>query len=263
MKEKNAKDILNLSSDAILTSGGLVLSEMAAGSIGLALGVAATSYLALLFKNLGNELIKRRFGDRELFRVQSSTLYTVSLIKSKLDAGQQPRNDDSFKSHAYYRSKAEELLEGVVLSCQRTYEEKKLEHLSAFYANLVFSSDMDAEKANFYLSIFNSLSYRQVCLVYTLRNNLQIESEKSENINDESDFFVRPDAIADVHMLQQNGLVRTVWRIGNLNDYSSRILASDVTITSLGLELIECFSLSEINSTDIALVNTQLRTKNN
>lgn len=75
------------------------------------------------------------------------------------------RNDDFFDDHAAAGSAAEEIFEGVLLSAKQQHEQLKLPLLAKFYANLVFESSIKRSEANYLLSIAESLTYTQLCLL--------------------------------------------------------------------------------------------------
>lgn len=88
-------------------------------------------------------------------------------IAQRLNAGEQLRSESFFKPRERkktrkLRSEADELLEGTFLAARSAYEERKVQLLANFYANVVFRDDLDSGHANYILSVMESLTYRQL-----------------------------------------------------------------------------------------------------
>ena len=104
-----------------------------AGALGAA-GVAAGSAL----RQVGNEIVGRLLGPRERKRVGAVVSVIAKDIHARTLRGERVRNDGFFSEDPNARSDAEEVAESVLLKCQREPEEKKIEYMGHFFANVAF-----------------------------------------------------------------------------------------------------------------------------
>ena len=93
---------------------------MVASGLGAA-GVAAGSAL----RQMGNEIVDRLLGPRERKRVGAAVSIIANEIHARTLRGERVRADGFFDSANGDRSNAEELVESVLLKCQREPEEKR------------------------------------------------------------------------------------------------------------------------------------------
>jgi hypothetical protein len=91
--------------------------------------------------------------------------YFADRILTRLAAGDVSRSDGFFLPAGKDRPPSEALLEGVLLKARDEFEQKKLRHLAAFFANLIFVEDVSPEVAYVLLKQFERLTYRQLAVL--------------------------------------------------------------------------------------------------
>ena len=131
-----------------------------AGVLGAA-GVAAGSAL----RQVGSEIADRVLGPRERKRLGAVVSVIASDIHMRTRRGENVRTDGFFTENPNKRSDAEEVAESVLLKCQREPEEKKIQYMGHFFANVAFHSQVSAEMAHQLAKHAEQMTYRQFCLL--------------------------------------------------------------------------------------------------
>ena len=131
-----------------------------AGVLGAA-GVAAGSAL----RQVGNEIVDRVLGPRERKRLGAVVSVIAKDIHTRTLRGENVRNDGFFGEDPNKRSDAEEVAESVLLKCQREPEEKKIQYMGHFFANVAFHPQVSAEMAHQLAKHAEQMTYRQFCLL--------------------------------------------------------------------------------------------------
>ena len=131
-------------------------------------GAAAGPIIARALSWMAGEVRERVTGPREDARIGAVLAYSVLAINDRIEQGEKPRDDGSWDDEETDRSTAKELAEGVVLSAQREYEERKLPFLGRLHASFVFDSSIDRSQANLLLRLFNDLSFQQLVLMQAI-----------------------------------------------------------------------------------------------
>ncbi|KPM63594.1 hypothetical protein HB4184_12425 [Pseudomonas putida] len=156
---------------SLLIQGGKIGGAAAGGAIGsltgpegtvlgAALGAAVSETCVAVLTDLANRFL----SPKEEQRVAGVAALTIDGIRER-QLFESVRNDDFFDEGATAGSAAEEIFEGVLLSAKQEHEQLKLPLLAKFYANLVFESSIKRSEANYLLSIAESLTYTQLCLL--------------------------------------------------------------------------------------------------
>ena len=152
-------------------------AEIAGAAVGGAIGffaagpagAAGAGTLGVIVARAGAKLLgdvaERTMSEREKVRVGAAAAIAFDKIEKYTQAGNEPRKDGFFDSVEGERSKAEEVLEGTLRRAREEYEEKKIALLGNFYANMVYSPGVSVEEAYYYLRLFDSLTYRQLCVI--------------------------------------------------------------------------------------------------
>ena len=248
-------DIIETGSEISGGIGGAIIGGLIAGPSGAIIGGAGGPIITKVFKSIGTEIRKRYLSPREEMRIGAAYTFAINKIKKNEDNGETLRNDDFFKGINDKRPASEEVLEGIILSSQREFEELKIKFLGNLYANICFKPKVSKEYANQLIKTANSLSFRQFCILQ-LMNERYVESKKLN-------FKIRAldkweisllDIVAEVRDLQQRGLLHipTTYDGG---DNSAPIQLKKLSITKSGLFFCEMLSLDEIEKETLEKVN--------
>ena len=162
----NLKNYLTLLSHGSKIGGAAVGGAVGtlAGPAGTVAGAAIGAAVGEACKVVLDDLAQRVLSPREEQRVAGVAALAIDNIRDQL-LWRQRRDDDFFEAGADCPSPAEEVFEGVLLAAKQEHEQLKLPYLANFYSNLVFAPDIKKAEANFLLSIAESLTYRQFCLL--------------------------------------------------------------------------------------------------
>lgn len=166
MNRSNEEDIEKAKS--LISIGAEIAGAAVGGAIG-PVGAAGAGSLGVIVAKAGAKLLgdvaDRTMSAREKVRVGAAAAVAFNKIEKVALSGNEPRKDDFFNSEEGKRSDAEEILEGTLRRAREEYEEKKILLLGNFYANMVYSPGVSTEEANYYLRLFDSLTYRQLCVM--------------------------------------------------------------------------------------------------
>lgn len=135
-----------------------------AGPEGTATGAAIGAALSEACTIVLDDLAQRFLSPKEEQRVAGVAALAIDNIREQL-LWRERRDDDFFDASLGTPSPAEEIFEGVLLAAKQEHEQLKLPYLANFYSNLVFMPYIKKAEANFLLSIAESLTYRQFCLL--------------------------------------------------------------------------------------------------
>lgn len=163
--DKRIRDLIETGSDIAGGAAGASLGFMIGGPTGAITGGAGGPAASRAFRHLAVEFTQRVLGQREKERIGATMDFAAEKIRMKLEAGCQVRGDGFFEEEPGDRPAAEEVLEGVLLAAQREPQEKKLRFYGNLIANIAFHPEIDRDQAAFLVSLGESLSYRQLCLL--------------------------------------------------------------------------------------------------
>lgn len=106
------------------SSVGAIIGGVVAGPGGAVAGVVGGKTVEMTFSKLGSEIQSKILSKKENKKIGSTATYALSKIKENIETGKQLRMDDFFDSDFSGRSKADEIVEGVMFSAQKEHEEK-------------------------------------------------------------------------------------------------------------------------------------------
>ena len=243
MNRSNEEDIEKAKS--LISIGAEIAGAAVGGAIGFfatgPVGAAGAGSLGVIVAKAGAKLLgdvaDRTMSAREKVRVGAAAAVAFNKIEKVALSGNEPRKDDLFNSEEGKRSDAEEILEGTLRRAREEYEEKKILLLGNFYANMVYSPGVSTEEANYYLRLFDSLTYRQLCVMslimmkpqYSDFQNLRSHDYRTQNANMQASTVA---LLQEIYALYNLGLVCV--RSAGGNGYVSLLAWHD--IIPLGLE---------------------------
>lgn len=235
--------------------GGAVIGGLIAGPAGAIVGGASGPIITKVFKSLGEEVRKRTIGKREEIRIGAVYAFAINKIRQNESSGLLLRKDSFFNYSDNNRSSSEEILEGVIISSQREFEEKKIKYLGNLYANICFRSEISKEHANQLIRTADSLLFRQFCILqlmnekYIASQQLNLEIRRLEKREIDS-----IDIIAEIRDLQQRGLLHIPATFDG-GDNSAPINKDRISITKSGLHFCEMLSLETIEKETLDELN--------
>jgi hypothetical protein len=217
-------------------------------------GVGISTIAAAGINRIASDYLARRLSPDERERVGAALLYAVKRIEQRLEAGQTPRQDGFFDKRTLHRSRAEELLDGVLRSAQEAWEQRRISHLGYFWSSVAFREDIAPADANYLLDIAQRLTYRQLVVLALL------DGEGSGLPDWEGD-RLKTDAAAEllyeISHLGRNGLIR--------RNYGETVSGPDqfnpvATVRSdLGQRLYEVLELQLVDPDELAEVRNRLK----
>ncbi|EJR4285269.1 hypothetical protein N0025_002416 [Escherichia coli] len=218
MNRSNEDDIEKTKS--LISTGAEIAGAAVGGAIGFfatgPLGAAGAGSLGVIVAKAGTKLLsdmaERAMSAREKVRVGAAAAVAFDKIERAVLSGNEPRKDGFFNSEEGKRSNAEEILEGTLRRAREEYEEKKILLLGNFYANMVYSPGVSTEEANYYLRLFDSLTYRQLCIMslimmkphYSDFQNLRNHDYRTHNANMQASTVA---LLQEIYALYNLGLV--------------------------------------------------------
>jgi hypothetical protein len=167
-----AEELINVGSDiaggVATTAAGLVVG----GPTGALAGAASGPLVIRALRWAGREVRDRLLSHREEVRIGGALAFAAEEIRIRSERGEVPRMDGFFDEEVSPgRTPAEEILEGVLLSAERAYEEKKVPYIGKLYAGIAFDTTIDPKSANYLLTIANSLTWTQYLLLQVIAQN--------------------------------------------------------------------------------------------
>lgn len=146
-------------------SGSVLAGSVSGAALGSAIGNIASAGAGSLIEIAIQEFAHRRLSQREQVRIGAALKFVAAALKEHLDAGHEVRSDGFFLVPEDGRPLAEEILEGVLLTAQRGYEERKIEYLGYLAANLAFQPNMDPYLGNWAIKAAGELTWVQLVLL--------------------------------------------------------------------------------------------------
>ncbi len=212
--EQNNKALALIRSGAEIAGAAVsgAIGFFAAGPVGAAVAGAAGAAITKGSVKLIGDFAERQLSAREQQRTGATAALAFNKIQKQLECGNKLREADFFSSSDNNRSSAEEILEGTLRQARNEYEEKKLEFLGNFYSNLVFSPGVKTTEANYYLRLFDRITYRQFCVICIIFMLPHHEPYKSLRASDYRQYTSPLDAeivslLQEIYDLNNKGLV--------------------------------------------------------
>lgn len=161
-ESKLARELIESGGDVVGAAAGAALGTIG-GPPGIAAGAVGGVAITRLVKRLGAELHERILGPRQRARAGAALAVAVERIRTRVEAGETPRDDGFFDASDGERAPADELLEGVLLHAANAYQDRKVPYLAALFASLAFRSDISPAYGHYLIRLADRLTYRQLC----------------------------------------------------------------------------------------------------
>ena len=124
--------------------------------------------LRVVYKALQNvveDFAERMLSEAENRRVCDALILASQGIHKRIENGEIPRRDGFFYKDFSGRSGDREIIENVLLKCQREPEEKKIPYISSTYVNIVFELEFSADLGHKIIKSAEQLTYQQLCIM--------------------------------------------------------------------------------------------------
>ncbi|EJG1861463.1 hypothetical protein BKF98_RS19720 [Vibrio parahaemolyticus] len=145
--------------------GGEIAGAAVAGALSVLAdnmpGAALAGIAGVVMARTTAELADRSLSKRESIRAGGAAALAIDSIKSRLEAGEQLREDNFFEQSTQ-RCAGDELFEGVMLAAKNSHEEKKVKLLSNLFSNIAFDESCSKEEANALIKLTEHLTYSQL-----------------------------------------------------------------------------------------------------
>lgn len=169
---------------------GALVGFLIGGPAGAIAGGATGALFQDGVKHVVGQVAERFTTQTEQERIGSCLVLAYEQIAERLNEGIPLREESFFRprqrsQNKKIRSEAEDLLEGAFLASRNAYEERKVELLARFYANIVFQPDVDSAHANYVLTLTNSLTYRQLVLIGIIGSRLRFDTVRNGDFRGE------------------------------------------------------------------------------
>lgn len=255
-------------------------AESLAGSVGAAAGVFLGPPGALAGAAAGPALIRalawagrtiktRRLSHNEEIRIGTALYVALERIKEREEAGERPRADGFFDPATDPRG----ALEGALLSAARSYDEKKVPFIGAFYASFAFDEAVTINTAHFLLTLLDRLTYEHLCaLAYFADESKVGERVQIQRDAEEGTIRASPALLSELFELANLGLLGAwqgnpsqVLALGETNaTFGGGVpiiarSASLLALMPLGEDLVDMAELEKIPNADMQEVDAELR----
>ncbi|NOV02324.1 hypothetical protein [Paenibacillus planticolens] len=242
-----------------------VILETSAGILSL---MPAAGVFVGPVKAVVSDYATRQLSKREEFRVGEVAKYCISKIKEKCDAGEALRDDDFFfANNENYRSKAEEIFEGVLTKCKNEHEELKSLYIGNIFVNASFYKRSLGE-VNHVLKLADNMTYRQICLVALFFNN----KPKLYNLrNTEKEYYASEEVsiLQEIYDLTRMGILQkevkkergiTVDELNNMQLEKAigwdEVIPNKLALSALGMDCYRLMGIEDVTEHDLEkLVN--------
>lgn len=209
-------------------------------------GVIASTVL----ESLGQEFSQRYLGPKEKERVGAVLLLASKEIHKRRERGDSFREDGFFDEKVTGRKDAEEVMESVLLKCQRDPEEKKIKYMAKLLSNICFDSEVSVDSAHRIIKIAEQLTYRQFCIlkICAIKDSLSL---RKENYRSHTEHSKNLDSVLyeyyDLYLNEYIGCPGKVEREWGPTD----IVPSQMNIQDLAEDMFDLMGLGDIPLEDL------------
>lgn len=179
-KKKALGAVINLGGG----TAGAVIGSLAS-PLGALAGAIIGTTAEVAFVAIGSEIKDRVLSKSEEKRIGTVYHLASEKLNQRLDSGDRLRTDDFFTGSEDDRPAGEEILEGILLSSQKEYEEKKLPYIANLYANLCFDRNINRQLANMLLKLSSEITYRQLTILSAIQF-FQTDEERRAHLRKEA-----------------------------------------------------------------------------
>lgn len=231
-----------------------VISYLVGDYSGLS-GAIISQIITIACEKMGEDTI----SENKKKRIAKCVENTLEEIKKHEKNGLKERDDNFFDFSKDQWSKAEEIIESVLLKAADEYEYRKQKYLSLFLAKIMFSTEISADSAHYQLNLFPNLSYRQLCLIGLANSEkrAEIKSIEKENKpvlihNERNQIIVELLNLYEKRLIRGE-IIRKKIHAAHIDQYEYNVIIPETTNLDMefGVTFYEFFELKEIPNSDI------------
>lgn len=244
------------------TAFGLLVGGPVGGLVGAAVSPVLTGGLKVVA-----DMAHRTLSSREETRLGTAALHTLSIIRERLESGEEVRNKALFETSGTHTPPAEQLFEGVLLTCRSTFEEKKLPFIANIFANAPFL-DVSPETVHFVIQLAERVTFQELCVAALVGRKRELGFDTSllktdSHLTRDQLFGKAP--ISDLQR-RQTSITRAVGAIGGnypgmLHGHDEESGFGTYKLTDLGETVFRLMGLDEVPIADLEPMMELLRTK--
>lgn len=259
---ESGQELVQIGADTLAAAGGAAGSFL--GPVGAIAGAAVTPVIGRLMGSAGRAIQRRFLSSKEEVRIGGALAVALGRIEERRRAGEQPRQDGLFDPDSDPRG----LLEGTLRSAARSYDEKKVPFIGAFYASFVFEEDVNVNTGQFLLNLLDRLTYHYFCcLAYFADPATHEERMHIQAAAEEDGDRTPPILVAELAEMANLGLLGFVQPDGSTTNPGSTFGSLTITgktlagtaPTELGKTLVRMAELDKIPKEDQQAVGVELR----
>ena len=263
---KSGRELVQLGADTLASAAGGAAGAFL-GPVGAVAGAAGTPALVRLLGSAGRAIQGRLLTRNEEVRIGGALAVALARIEEREAAGEQPRKDGLSDPGTDPRG----VLEGTLLSAARSYDQKKVPFIGAFYASFVFEEKVSINAAHFLLNLLDSLTYHHLCALAYFADLADDDRMHSRVATEASGARMSPMLVAEITELSNMGLLGlrqangavlpfgSTWStIGGGASVDAKI-AGVIAPLELGTNLVCMAELDKIPDADKQGIGTELR----
>lgn len=252
----------------LLNAGTEIIGGGASGAVGAGIGLliggppgalaggAGAAAVSHAIKSIGHEFSKRILAPREEARVGAVFLYAVDELQRRIENGETVREDGFFDPKQKGRSDAEEVVENVVLKCQREPEEKKIQYMGYLLASLAFDHRINVNMAHQLVRTAEQLTYRQLCILKMAK--CSAHALRSKNYREQNQFPKELYSILyEIHELYNRGLI--TFKINSLVPGITDVVPGKMIVEGIGDDIGILMRLQLIPAEEIEPIMEKLK----
>lgn len=246
-KEQSLKKLLYGSSEIIGSISGALVGTAVAGPAGTIVGATLPTILSNVFKKISKDVLSRNISKREEQKIGTGYYFALKRMEKNISNGLSIR-EDGFIDEEDILSDSNIILEGVTVKLQKEWELKKLVYYGNFLGNISFRKDININYATVLLRLVESLSYRQLCIVFVIEKHgtpkidlSYIDSSyKKASQNHEFNYSLYSDLVDLINL----SVLRPA------PPYVLGATLGNCVLSDIGQKLFELMNLSEIDNED-------------
>jgi hypothetical protein len=145
---------------------GAGLSPVLSTSFAMGDGTAgALTQLGVVLVSEVTDYMQRQQSEREHTRSAAALVIALNKIQLRINAGEELRDDEFFRTRIGQPVSAQKVLDGVLTKAKLQYEERKALLMGNLLANASFDNTVSADDVSWMLSRIDSLTYRHLLVL--------------------------------------------------------------------------------------------------